>query len=167
MFPTGSNRHNRIWKIPDQFSSKRLLHSTLQRSLSLLLYLKYLKTLTRTQGRMMSEVEQVADDLQVWRTFRSNERLYIASDGGLSGNQGTFGWVIATAKHTLFKCGGPVDGPQDMQNSTHCELCEFASSLLLIAAVARNWGLRRCYGQLSCDFQSPQGKSSRQTNKDV
>ena len=106
---------------------------------------EYLRTLPRTQRRMVSEVEQVADDLQVWRAFRSRERLYIASDGGLDGTKGTFGWVLATSKRILFKCGGPVDGPFDTQNSTRCELCGFASSLLLIASLSRNWGLRhRC-----------------------
>lgn len=106
---------------------------------------EYLKTLPRTQRRMVSDVEQVADDLQVWRAFRSHERLYIASDGGLDGQKGTFGWILATSKTTLFKCGGPVDGPFDTQTSTRCELCGFASALVLIASVSRNWGLRhRC-----------------------
>lgn len=34
---------------------------------------EYLKTLPRTQRRMTSDFEQVADDLQVWRAFRSKE----------------------------------------------------------------------------------------------
>ncbi|KAI2512859.1 hypothetical protein MHU86_1405 [Fragilaria crotonensis] len=97
---------------------------------------------------MVSNVEQVATDVQVWRAFRSRERLHIASDGGLHGNLGTFGWVLATSKNILFKCGGPVDGPFDTASSTRSELCGFASSLLLIAAASRNWGLRH-----SCSFR--------------
>ncbi len=108
----------------------------------------YLKTLPRTQRRMVSNVEQVATDVQVWRAFRSRERLHIASDGGLHGNFGTFGWVLATSKNILFKCVGPVDGPFDTASSTRSELCGFASSLLFIAAVSRNWGLRH-----SCSFR--------------
>ncbi|KAI2513678.1 hypothetical protein MHU86_818 [Fragilaria crotonensis] len=78
----------------------------------------YLATLSRTQRRLVEDVTQVATDLQVWRAFRSRERLYIASDGGLSGNEGTFGWVISTRKFPLFQCGGPVDGPFDTNSST-------------------------------------------------
>lgn len=77
---------------------------------------EYLQTLPRTQRRMVSAVEQVATDVQVWRAFRSRERLHIASDGGLHEQHGTFGWVLATSKHILFKCGGPVDGPFDTVN---------------------------------------------------
>ncbi|KAI2503242.1 hypothetical protein MHU86_11179 [Fragilaria crotonensis] len=102
----------------------------------------YLATLSRTQRRLVEDVTQVATDLQVWRAFRSRERLYIASDGGLSGNEGTFGWVISTRKFPLFQCGGPVDGPFDTNSSTRSELAGFASSLLFITGLARYWGLK-------------------------
>jgi hypothetical protein len=115
----------------------------------------YLTTLPRTQRRMVSDVVQVADDVQIWRAFRSKERLYIASDGGLHGRQGTFGWVLTSSKNVLFKCGGPVDGPHDTANSTRSELCGIASSFLLIASVARNWGLRhRCSFRCITDSRS-------------
>jgi hypothetical protein len=119
----------------------------------------YLKILPRSQRRMLSDVEQIATDIQVWRAFRSREQLYIASDGGLSGNQGTFGWVLTTSKHVLFQCGGPVDGPFDVLNSTRSELCGFASSLLMIAAISRNWGLRhRCSFRWCTDSKSALSK---------
>lgn len=98
-----------------------------------------------TQRRMVSDVTQVANDVQIWRAFRSKEKLFIASDGGLYGNQGTFGWVITSSKQVLYQCGGPVDGPYDSANSTRSELCGLASSFLLVASLARNWGIRhRC-----------------------
>ena len=104
---------------------------------------------------MLDALHQVATDVQVWRAFRSKERLYIASDGGLYESQGTFGWVISTSKHVLFQCGGPVDGPFDTSHSTRSELCGFASALLLIASLARNWGIRhRCSFRWISDSKS-------------
>lgn len=120
---------------------------------------QYLSTLPRTQRRMVSDVEQVADDVQIWRAFRSKERLHLASDGGLMGRLGTFGWVLTTSKRVLFKCGGPVDGPHDTATSTRSELCGIASALLLIASVARNWGLRhRCSFRIITDSRSALAK---------
>ncbi len=105
----------------------------------------YIKSLPMTQRQMLQSVNQKATDLQIWRAFRSKERLIIASDGGLNNQIGTFGWVISTRKTILFEGGGPVDGPFDTTSSTRCELCGFASALLLISAISRNWGLRhRC-----------------------
>jgi hypothetical protein len=102
----------------------------------------YIKSLPKTQRRMISDVKQTATDLQVWRAFRSRERLAIASDGGLDGQHGTFGWVLATKKMTIFECGGPVDGPYDTISSTRSELAGFASALLFITAIYRHWGIR-------------------------
>ncbi|KAI2510061.1 hypothetical protein MHU86_4355 [Fragilaria crotonensis] len=102
----------------------------------------YLATLPRSQRRLVEDATQVATDLQVWRAFRSREHLYIASDGGLSGNEGTFGWIISTRKFPLFQCGGPVDGPFDTNSSTRSELAGFVSSLLFITGLARYWGLK-------------------------
>jgi hypothetical protein len=118
-----------------------------------------ISTLPRTQRRMVADVKQVATDLQIWRAFRSHDRLYIASDGGLLGHEGTFGWILVTSNHELFRCGGPVDGPFDAASSTRSELCGYASSLLLIAAVARNWGLRhRCSFRWLTDSRSALSK---------
>lgn len=126
----------------------------------------YLNTLPRTQRRMVSDVVQVADDVHVWRAFRSKERLYIAPDGGLLGNQGTFGWVLTLSKHVLYKCGGPVDGPYDTANSTRSELCGLASSLLVIASVARHWGLRhRCTFRCIMDSRSAISKVHKTTSR--
>lgn len=122
----------------------------------------YIKSLPRTQRRMISDVKQVATDLQIWRAFRSRERLTIASDGGLDGQHGTFGWVLATKKLTLFECGGPVDGPFDTISSTRSELCGYASALLLITAVSRNWGLRhRCTFRWITDSKSALSRAIR------
>ncbi len=70
----------------------------------------YLSYRPRTPRQMADEVHQVAFNLQVWKAGRSNERIYISSDGGLSGTEGTFIWVIVTKYRTPFECEGPVDG---------------------------------------------------------
>ncbi|KAI2489451.1 hypothetical protein MHU86_25142 [Fragilaria crotonensis] len=120
--------------------------------------------LPRTQRRLLDDIKQIATDLQVWRAFRSKERLYIASDGGLFGQHGTFGWILSTKKQVLFQCGGPVDGPSDTTNSTRCELCGFASSLLLIATLSRTWGLRHtCTFRWFTDSKSAISKIKRIT----
>lgn len=100
----------------------------------------YIKSLPQTQRQLISEVKQVATDLQIWRAFRSREQLTIALAGGLDGQHGTFGWILATKKLTLFECGGPVDGPFDFTSLTRSsELCGYASAILLITAVARSY----------------------------
>ena len=103
----------------------------------------YVRSLPKSQRRLLAELQQQATDRQVWRAFRSKAKLYIASDGGLDGNLGTHGWVLASKKHVLFRCSGPVDG--DTATSTRSELAGCVSSLLIIHAIARMWGIRhRC-----------------------
>ncbi len=130
-------------------------------------HLENIKRQTRTQQRLLDDLQQVATDVQVWRAFCSKECLYIASDGGLhAGQHGTFGWVISTNKHVLFKCGGPVDGPYDTVNSTRSELCGFASSLLLIAYLSRTWGLRHtCTFRWFTDSKSAISKIERTSRR--
>lgn len=128
--------------------------------------LEYLKTLPRTQRRLVGDVVQVADDVQVWRAFRSKERLFFATDGGLLGTHGTFGWVLTSSKHILFTCGGPVDGPRDTANSTRCELSGIASALLVIASISRNWGLpHRCTFRCITDSRAALSKIHKQIRR--
>lgn len=55
----------------------------------------------------------------------------------------THGWVLATGSIVLLFTGaGPIDGPFDLSSSTRRELGGLASSLLLIAAMSRLWGIR-------------------------
>jgi ribonuclease HI len=99
--------------------------------------------------RMISEFQQLATDLQVWRAFRSHGRLIIASDGGLKARVATFGWTIVgtrggttAADIPLFEGSGPVDGPYDITNSTRSELGGLVAPLLFCASLAAYWGLR-------------------------
>jgi hypothetical protein len=56
----------------------------------------YLKSLPTWYQRLLSNYEQVATDLIIWRSFRSRRRLIIASDGSLLPTAGTFGWKVTT-----------------------------------------------------------------------
>ena len=102
----------------------------------------YVRTLPTTQRRLLADLHQQASDVHVWRAFRSKARLYIASDGGLHGNKGTHGWVLSSKTQVLFHCSGPVDGFVSTESSTRSELAGCASSLLLVVAISKLWGLR-------------------------
>jgi hypothetical protein len=107
-----------------------------------------IKTLPKSQRRLLASLTQVATNESIWTAFRSRHRINIASDGGLSNKEGTFGWVIATKTETLFQCSGPVDSPRDTSSSTCSELCGYASALLLIATLAKIW--KKCH---RCKFR--------------
>ena len=100
---------------------------------------------SRTERRLEDGLQQKASDLQVWRAFRSKSRLHLASDGGLSHNSATHGWILSTGKQVLFTCSGPVDGPNDTHSSTRSELGGCASALLLLSSLSAFWGMKhRC-----------------------
>ena len=109
---------------------------------------QYLKSLPTWHRRLLVVFQQVATDLEVWRAFRSKQRITIASDGGLRKGIGTFGWKIETRLRTtgnsttLFEGSGPVDGPRDIANSTRSELGGLTAPLLLCYSLAKFWGLR-------------------------
>lgn len=103
---------------------------------------EYITSLPLSHRRLLDELEQVATDQEVWKTFRSKSRIYVASDGGLHQTRGTHGWLISTRKQVLFKCAGPIDGPFDTASLTRCELAGCASSLLMLVSLSRFWGLK-------------------------
>ena len=111
-------------------------------------YLKaYLKDIPSFYRRLLHHHEQQATDVQVWRAFRDKKsRLEIVTDGSLAESIGTFGWrILRPPNLILFQGSGPVDGPRESGTSTRSELGGFAAPLLLVAAIARFWGIQhRC-----------------------
>lgn len=102
---------------------------------------EYLKAIPSSYRRLLTHHEQIASDLEVWRSFRSKSRLEIVTDGGLAENIGTFGWRLIRPPHLiLFQGSGPIDGPIELGTSTRSELGGFAAPLLLVAAISRFWG---------------------------
>ena len=75
------------------------------------------------QRRLLTHINQCADDSEVWKASRSKGKISIASDGGLKDIRGTFGWTISTGDNTtLYEGAGPVDGPRNVASSTRCEI---------------------------------------------
>ena len=109
---------------------------------------EFIKTLPRTQRRLLDGLEQVGMDVQVFRAFRARRKLYRASDGGLSDDGATHGWILSIGKQVLYRCSGPVDGPVDTNSSTRSELGGCASALLLLVSLSTHWGM-----QHNCSFQ--------------
>lgn len=109
---------------------------------------QFIQTLPQWHKRMILHHRQIATDLQVWRAFRSRQRITIASDGGLKDRTATFGWKIAAKGAQtpediiLFEGSGPVDGPFDISSSTRSELGGLVAPLLLCVSLAAHWGLR-------------------------
>ena len=97
---------------------------------------------------MLTTMSQAASDILIWRAFRSRRCITIASDGGLCKRLGTFGWKIVTIDKltdtffvTLYEGSGPVDGPQDIANSTRSKFGGLVAPLLLCTSLAAYWGL--------------------------
>ena len=101
-----------------------------------------LDNLPKQHQRLLDGLTQLATNSKIWKTFRSRRRLYLVTDGGLSGQKGTHGWILSTGKTSLFQCSGPVDGPMDTSSSTRPKLAGYASALLLIRALFRFWQTR-------------------------
>jgi ribonuclease HI len=103
---------------------------------------EYIYCLPQWHRRLLSQWKQEATDLQIWRSFRSRQRITIASDGGLKHRMGTQGWkIVSRSQHTLFSGSGPVDGPFDISHSTRSELGGLTAPLLLVQSLAKFWGL--------------------------
>jgi hypothetical protein len=62
---------------------------------------EYISRLPGWHKRLLSRwTQQDATDFQIWRSFRSRQRLTIASDGGLKQRLGTQGWKIVRTGRT-------------------------------------------------------------------
>jgi hypothetical protein len=118
-------------------------------------FMEYLSSLPQSSRRMIDDIDQTSPDLQVWRLFHSQRRLFIATDGGLLKTQGTHGWVISNGLTVSFRCAGPVDGPFDTSSSTRCQLSGYASALLFIDYLLQFWGIRhKCRFTWICDSKA-------------
>ncbi|KAI2498729.1 hypothetical protein MHU86_15740 [Fragilaria crotonensis] len=105
--------------------------------------MSYLKGLPRNKKRLLTHIQFPEHEDRIWRECQRKQTLTIASDGGLKGRHGTFGWSLTTPQNTILCEGaGPVDGPFDTANSTRCELGGYAAALLLISLLQRSWGKR-------------------------
>jgi hypothetical protein len=154
-------RYDRKWRVPPnetlrererrQMGPERHTHDTAPRTI-----LSNIKQLTRNKRRLLAHINFAADEDLLWRECQRKQTLTIASDGGLKGRHGTFGWTLSTSKnHVLCEAAGPVDGPIDTANSTRCELGGYTSALILISVLQQFWGKRhKCKFRWLTDSQS-------------
>ncbi|KAI2512014.1 hypothetical protein MHU86_2302 [Fragilaria crotonensis] len=83
----------------------------------------------------------MVSDADLWDECQRKQTLTIASDGGLKGRQGTFGWVLSTHRNKILAEGaGPIDGPFDTSSSTRSELGGYAASLLFCLLYFTRYG---------------------------
>jgi hypothetical protein len=121
---------------------------------------QYIKSLPRWHKRLLSNYQQQASELEIWRAFSKRGRtIDIASDGGLADKVGTFGWKMVTTLKSvdvvLFQGSGPIDGPTEIGSSTRSELGGFTAPILLATTLAKFWGIRhRCSFRWYTDSQS-------------
>jgi hypothetical protein len=98
----------------------------------------YIKSLPKARQRLLARcntshgmsVEEGLTNLK--SMILSGKAINIATDGGLSDGQGTFGVVMADAQKDLWESSGPVDGDCTTANSKRSELTGYASSLELL-----------------------------------
>jgi hypothetical protein len=69
----------------------------------------YMATLPEWEKDLLSSI-QFVDRRRLLHSLRSDENLFMASDGGVTNQQGSFGAVIATSDHILIECGGRAHG---------------------------------------------------------
>jgi ribonuclease HI len=127
---------------------------------------EYITRLPKWHTRLLSNWKQIATDLQIWRSFRSRQRITIASDGGLKSWMGTHGWkIVSRSGSTLFSGSGPVDGPYDISHSTRSELGGLTAPLLLVTSLAKFWGLQhKCRYKWLTDSKAAISKVTLITN---
>lgn len=128
-----------------------------------------IKRLPLGQRRLLSYFHQAAPDDKLWKVLSQKRSITVASDGGLKGHQGTFGWQVqSSANEVLAEGAGPVDGPFDVANSTRCELGGYASALLFLSLLQRMWGCRhKCRIRWVTDSKSAIANVTKTLNLDT
>ena len=126
-----------------------------------------MKSLPRGRRRLLTHIRQHVSDDALWEECQKKQTLTIATDGGLKGRKGTFGWLVSAPNETMLAEGaGPVDGPFDAANSTRCELGGYAASLIFISLLHNLWGKRhKCDFRWVTDSKAAISKVEHQTTK--
>jgi hypothetical protein len=116
--------------------------------------------------RMLNHVKQNVSDVEAWEACNTEDPLTFATDGGLKGTRGTFGWIISSStKVVLFEGAGPVDGPFDSASSTRSELGGFAAVLLFYQVLRSQWAsLPPCTYRWVCDSKAAISNTSKATD---
>jgi hypothetical protein len=115
------------------------------------------------QRRLLSHVQQNVSDVDAIAACTEDETFTFATDGGLKGQRGTFGWLISSSTNViLYEGAGPVDGPFDSSSSTRSELGGYAAVLLFHSLLCSIWNMAptRSYRWI-CDSKAALSNSAR------
>jgi hypothetical protein len=104
-------RYVPYWKTPPMQSFPVCTSSDIPAPTSFDNLMAYLSSLPQSCRHMIDGIDQISDDLHVWKSFRSRKRLYVATDGGLLKTQGTHGWVISNGSTVYFDAQARSMGP--------------------------------------------------------
>ncbi|KAI2501345.1 hypothetical protein MHU86_13143 [Fragilaria crotonensis] len=133
-------RYGRLWKRPPRATLKEL-NSDCKRDESESStegVATLIKRLPHGKRRLLSHIQQTVTDDTLWKALREKQSITVASDGGLKGNKGTFGWQVrSSSDEVLAEGAGPVDGPFDVANSTRCKLRWVTDSKTAISNVTK------------------------------
>ena len=119
--------HNRSWKT----SPHKATREQKQPEPDTTRVITMIQQLPLVQRRMLHHVKQSASDETILQACQQDNEVTIATDGGLKGRHGTFGWLISSHDNeVLYEGAGPVDGPYDSANSTRSELGGIAAAMV-------------------------------------
>ena len=86
---------------------------------------------------MVESITAVEENMTaILSTISRKKTVTIASDGGLKGKQGPFGWLITQQLKLLLQGSGPMDSHPDTSTSTRSELWGYASALLSLTLIS-------------------------------
>jgi hypothetical protein len=69
-----------------------------------------MKTLDKWKRELLQGIFTTNDFDTLSQHLHHGDQLWMCSDGGVKGNAGSFGWVIATAATMLWECIGTATG---------------------------------------------------------
>ena len=118
------------------------------------------------ERRMLTHVKQTVSDEELWDACNQEAPLTIATDGGLKGRQGTFGWLLCSSTNeVLCEGAGPVDGPFDAASSTRSELGGITAALVFYSILVASWTQQpQCTYRWVCDSKAAISNVRRATD---
>ena len=156
--------HNRTWKTCP-YKAQRDQKPTETGTLDVITLIKHLPTFQR---RMLTHVKQTASGEVIALACHQDTEVTIATDGGLKGRQGTFGWLISSnTNEILYEGAGPVDGPYAAANSTRSELGGLAAAMVFYGLLLSLWKDQPiCKYRWVCDSKAAISNVSKATDKE-
>ena len=127
-----------------------------------------IRQLPKFHRRLLTHVKQHVTAEEAWNACNTEAAVTFATDGGLKGTQGTFGWIISTSDNTLlYEGAGPVDNPPESSSSTRSELGGYAAALLFYQLLIYTWETRpKCTYRWVCDSKAALSNVKKSIDKE-